>query len=635
MCIPKIASRANSSSARRSVGEWLPVLGLVVLFVGLLAGLLVGPALAVGEKAGTKASKQKWLRLDTANFTVFSAANEDITRQVGRDLETLRAVLSFWLQGEEVHSPVPTYIYVFAGDPTFMPYKKGLRGDPKGVAGYFISHTLGNYVALDGSPQSDPSRVVYHEYLHYFTANNLPGVPLWFNEGLAEFYSTFQADGDKVLLGEGVKHHQRWLSSHPEFDLERLFSVTHKSSDYNEGSRRGGFYAQSWAMVHYLMAGSPERSQQLIRYLELVVDGVDPEEAFGQAFETDFRTLERELESYLSKPNLPGFRLSVQGLGASVREGELSRMPRAEALYRLGDLMTFADMRHPEDARAHFLEALDLDPQHGSAWAGLGFLEDQAESYDDARGYYERALELDPQDFRIHYLYGRNLLEPWTGRRLTEADLRGEPGEMITAARQAFERSLRLNPDFPEAWVGLGAAWALEPEPTGQGLDALRQARRLLPSRGDVVFNLAMAYARVGRRDEARAVIRHDLTRLGDDEMVREATEAVLRADLEHASALLEEGRVEPAQAILERIIDATTDPTWRLDLQRQLENMRTVTSYNRQVERFNEAVSHANGGRHEEALSVLEELLEEDLNAELERRARDMQRQLQARTRR
>jgi tetratricopeptide (TPR) repeat protein len=554
---------------------------------------------------------------------------------VGQDLETLRAALSSWLEGEEVHSPVPTTVYIFADDRSFLPYKQGVRGDAQGVAGYFVSHPLGNYVALDGSPHADPSRILYHEYLHYFIANNLPGVPLWFNEGLAEFYSTFEARGDRVELGRPLEHHLRWLSRYPELSLGELFAVGVESDEYNETSRRGGFYAQSWALVHYLMVGNGERSEQLIRFLEQVVAGVEVEDAFQRAFDTDYRTLERELEAYLSKPSLPGLQLSVAGLKAAVVPGTVTELPRAESLYRLGDLLAYAAPRRAAAARSHFLGALELDPRHGEAWAGLGYLEDQAESWDDARGYYERALELTRGDFRIHYLYGRNLLAPYTGRRLTAAELEGRAEKEISAARRAFQVSLDLNPDFPEAWVGLGAAWALEPEPSERGLEALRRARRLAPSRGDVVFNLAVTYARLGRRDQARAVIERDLARLGDEHMVEAATEAVLRADLEHASDLLEAGQVEQALALLEEVSELTTDPIWRLDLQRQLENVRSVERHNRQVDRFNAAVQQTNSGRYREAQAAVEELLEEDLEPQLERSARDLLEQLRARNRR
>ena len=57
-----------------------------------------------------------------------------------------------------------------------------------------------------------------------------------------------------------------------------------RSPDYNEGARRGVFYAESWALMHYLMLGNPARMAQLRRYLVAVKDGLEPEPAFKAAF---------------------------------------------------------------------------------------------------------------------------------------------------------------------------------------------------------------------------------------------------------------------------------------------------------------------------------------------------------------
>ena len=36
--------------------------------------------------------------------------------------------------------------------------------------------------------------------------------------------------------------------------LHELFAVTHNSPQYNESTRQGMFYAESWLLTHFLMA---------------------------------------------------------------------------------------------------------------------------------------------------------------------------------------------------------------------------------------------------------------------------------------------------------------------------------------------------------------------------------------------
>lgn len=547
-----------------------------LLLAFVICGLLAPPVLAeAGTEAGTRASKQKWLRLETDNFTIYSAAGEWQTRQAGRNLEALRGMLSFWAEGKEVYSPVPTFIYVFSGDRAFKPYKEGLRDDSSSIGGFFLASRTGNYAALDGSHPGNPTGILHHEYLHYFTFNNLPNAPLWFHEGLAEFYSTFEVDGDEVVLGRAVDHRLVSLRADAEIDLEMVFQTTRHSPEFDEKSRRTDFYAQSWGLVHYLMTGNETRSQQLMHFLRWMEEGADQQEAFARAFDIDLETLGREVEAHLAQQRLPGFRLSIQDLGESAKVKALERLPREEVLSELGWLSFYSAWKHPDKARAHFLEALEVNSQHAFASAGLGFLAARTEAYEEARRHYQRALESDSQDFRIHYLYGRSLLDPWTELELSAEDLAGKAGEELAAARSAFERSLSLNPDFAEGWARLGSAWSKELKPDLRGLEALQKARRLLPDRSDVLRDLAVTYARLGHREQARGVIQHDLVPLGDEEALEAARAAVLRADFAHADELMEAGQGEQAIALLEEILAQTTDAEERRELEDRLETLR------------------------------------------------------------
>ena len=65
--------------------------------------------------------------------------------------------------------------------------------------------------------------------------------------------------------------------------LRELKAVDHTSGVYNEGDRRGVFYAESWALMHYLMLGNPIRTTQLRDYLLRVKNRVAPEQAMRVA----------------------------------------------------------------------------------------------------------------------------------------------------------------------------------------------------------------------------------------------------------------------------------------------------------------------------------------------------------------
>ena len=83
--------------------------------------------------------------------------------------------------------------------------------------------------------------------------DNVPGAPLWLNEGLAELYGSMQFSGGEAVLGAPLTHYIRLLRQTGVAALSTLFSIGTSSPHYNEQDKSGIFYGQSWALVHYLM----------------------------------------------------------------------------------------------------------------------------------------------------------------------------------------------------------------------------------------------------------------------------------------------------------------------------------------------------------------------------------------------
>ncbi len=136
-----------------------------------------------------------WQEMETENFIVFSNLDDSATKEIGLDLERLQAVLEEIFPRAEFDSPLDTLIFIFKDRESFEPYAL-----PGGQSGYFAPHKHANFAAVVGSRPSDTLPVVYRQYLHDVVNNNVPQVPLWFKHGLAEIFSTFQADGSMAQV---------------------------------------------------------------------------------------------------------------------------------------------------------------------------------------------------------------------------------------------------------------------------------------------------------------------------------------------------------------------------------------------------------------------------------------------------
>src|SRR6185436_12058862 len=179
--------------------------------------------LAVVAQNTPVAAKDTWVSLRTKNFSMLGNASEKDIRRVAVKLEQFREVFTNLFPNTRFNSPVPTTVVVFKSDSSYGPFK------PKpDVAGYFQSGEDVNYITLttEVRGEQDPFRVIFHEYTHLMVNNTFANAPLWFNEGLAEYYSTFSiTDDQKIVLGNPIGHHVFLLRENKMLPLKTLFEV--------------------------------------------------------------------------------------------------------------------------------------------------------------------------------------------------------------------------------------------------------------------------------------------------------------------------------------------------------------------------------------------------------------------------
>lgn len=432
---------------------------------------------------------QEWHEIRTANFRFFSNAGRNATRRVAADLEELRAVLAE-LTDYDLQSPFPTLIYVFKSDKSFVPFKTLYRGRPATVSGYFIGTENANYIALNAA-SANASAIVYHEYVHHVSNINLWYLPLWFSEGLAEVYESFAVDGDTVYIGLPILRHIAVLRRTSLIPLDQFLAADRESELYNEADRKGIFYAQSWALVHYLMLGNEERRQQLYLYLQMLARGTPENVAFAETLSTDYKTLARDLRAYLRGLRFPWIETSTD-IDLD-RDFAIREMPYAEVLYRLGELL---GAQRPERAErtTYFEKSAEIDPDYGPPLSALAVEAEGRADWEAARRLHEHASKKSPDDPMVFYRWGE-----FARRR----------GGDYQQAAAILMRSTELDPTFAPAWAALAAVYADAGVTSEEAIEAARIAYSMRPSDTSAARDLVRLYLRLDRRTEAVALIEH------------------------------------------------------------------------------------------------------------------------------
>jgi hypothetical protein len=551
--------------------------------------------------------RDSWIRLETDHFVVFSNAGERVARRTATNLERLRGVLSQVASGTQLSSPQPMYIYLFSSGPALAPYRPVYNGKLMEVDGYFYSREDAEYMVLRADAGEATDSILYHEYLHYVLRNNFANLPVWFNEGLAELYATFQAAGDHADIGRASANHIRWLRENSLIPLAQLFAMDRTSKDYNEGYRRGVFYAESWALVHYLLMGNEARSAQTGQFFREMAHGAAAPEAFRRAFNTDTATLEKELRDYVHRSLFNYKRVAVAP--ESKIEARVQPLTWPETLARLGDLLMLGDPLQFPEAEKHYRQALAAQPGYGPALGGICRIESGQGR--PAAGCFEQAAQAAPNDFTIQYEYARVLLTQ------PEVD-----DVSVLKARAALSKAVELQPQHGQAWVRLAYTLtykqALEPD----DLRAFETAHRLAPNDPAGTGNLVLAYARLGQRDRAAKVIEKEIVPGGNKEEIARAWQAWLREGSVQVETLVQHGKLEEAVPLLQELVRrAPADQT--SSLRDNLAEVQNVLDHNRWVRRYNEAVALVNAEKLEDGRAILQDLAANAPNPEKAESAR------------
>jgi len=521
-----------------------------------------------------RAQEAGWAVAETPHFSLYGDIGTAAVMKAATDLEHLRSTLFEIAPRGRFHASVPFRVYLFRDSHDLAAYAPTSGPGGAADAGFLVPHEHGVYGGvLWASEGGEASRFLYKQYVLWVLHANLPELPAWLHQGLAEYYSSFRIKGDEAQLGLPVREHLNYL---------RFFVPVQESEDEREDAEersaldRVQIHARAWALVHYLVLGSEETRRELLIYVRRVVGGGDPDATFEEVFGASRSEVEERLPEYLAQGTMKYVRLKLSTLETPDVHG--APLPAAEREYRLADLLLHARPEAASLAREHLANALALDPEHGPAHAALGWLAARSGDPDAALREYRKAQQLAGDDFLIEYLLGDCLLASLGHRRPESA----EELATLRSAEEALLRSTELNPAFPGAWERLGYAYNLEPKGVADAVAALERAIELSPSRMDVALNLLLAYARVHDVKAADALLAQLSSRGADEATLARAREVRLRLALYEVNLLLRHDALDDAVALLAKIRAATKDPALAELADGQLQRVARAEAHNR-----------------------------------------------------
>lgn len=495
--------------------------------------------------AGRALAKDTWINVRSKNFNLIGNASEKEIRGVAAKLEQFRETFRLLFPKAKFDAAIQTNVVVFKSASAYKPFKPK-RADGKinqNVAGYFQAGEDLNYITLSTEGgKEDTYGTIFHEYTHFLVNTNLgrSEIPPWFNEGLAEFYQTFKIEGDqKVTLGDIQPEHLYLLQQTKLIPLKTFFEIDNYSLSQNGNHSRSIFYAQAWALIHYLyQANDGKNSDGLGKFLALVLNKVEPEKAFQEAFQTDFATMEKVLKKYVEQSRYMTRIFTFDKKLTFETEMKTVSLSESEANAYLGDLLYHT--HEYADAESYLEKALALDANSTMANTSYGLVKMRQRKFAEAKNYLEKAVASDGRNHFAHYNYAYVL----SREDMNESGFVSEfASEKAVLMRRSLQKAIEIKPDFAESYRLLAFINLVNGENLDESINLLRKGLSYQPGNQDYALLIAQIYLRQEKFAEAKGIA-EKLAKTASEQYMRANAESILRAI----------GEVETAKANYEKM---------------------------------------------------------------------------------
>jgi hypothetical protein len=258
----------------------------------ILVLLLVAPP-AIARAGDQSPAPPAMPGFDTRYYLIYSDLPEDAVREAAVRMthmaEEYRARTADF--SGEIREKMPFYLFSTAA-------KYYAAGGRQGTAGFYNGVAL---MAVAGRQFNGGTwHIVQHEGFHQFAAAVISrDLPIWVNEGLAEYFGEAVYTGDSFV--SGVIPGWRMMRLRDEMDKGKLMNVqdmTRLSHEQWNAQLSLANYDLAWSMVQFLAHGENGRYQRAFgRYMWLLSHNTPPNEAWAQTF-GDSRGFQQNWEAY-------------------------------------------------------------------------------------------------------------------------------------------------------------------------------------------------------------------------------------------------------------------------------------------------------------------------------------------------
>lgn len=507
--------------------------------------ILATVLLCCAPPAPARSDEPHWIRVNSSHFSVVTDADEKHGHDVVVHFEQMRSVFGQLLARTRVNMSEPIDIIALRSDEEYSKVVPTRPGQAIS-SGFFLPGEDRDYFVLNLS-KDESWRAISREFAQVFLNYNYPPTQPWFDEGFAEYFSSLRLDNKQAQIGSDPESFTELLNTSTWLAIPELFATRPDISAAQTSSHHTIFYAQSWIVMHYLLAQNklPETGT----YFDLVENQKLPvEEAMQKAYGMSSTQFGQALKDYfhsLAQPSAPpqkGAQPSAGGtqvlavtpddqIGSSTQQ-----LSEAEGQALLAE-MSVRLPEHREQAMQQ-LEAIagqaktdNVVARRGLAWARM-----EKKDFNGAVEELNSGASLNIKDPWLHYYLALV--------RLRAAQSAGGSTQGLPNMMQDLRLVIDWDPEFAEARNMLAMA-QLEGGGVHAAMDSMRPALQLAPRNQRYLLNMAQIYL-AGKNWDAATALLERLKSSPDSQVAKSAAEQLEGLPTLKKYGVLPQGQTSP-----------------------------------------------------------------------------------------
>jgi tetratricopeptide (TPR) repeat protein len=442
------------------------------------------------------ASTEQWVEVHSSHFTVITNDGEKQGRHILDQFERMRWVFHTMFPSMNTDPANTIQVFALKNQKSFEALEPAAylaKGQLK-LAGYFLRTQDKNYVLLrlDAEQEQHPYAIVYHEYTHLQLSGASEWIPLWLNEGLAQFFQNTDIRNKDVHLGQPSAEDLYLLRQSRFIPLPVLFKIDASSPYYHQEDKGSIFYAESWALTHMLEVNDRMNNTQHLRdYAVLLANHEDSLVAAEKAF-GDVKKLQSALESYIQSAQYREFILNSAAAPIDESSYTTRVLSPTDADAARADVL--ASVGRLQDAHSLLDAVLKADPNNVPAHETMGMLALRDHDETEALKWYADAVKLDSKSCLAQYYFAEISM------------LHGGSSD-DAAIESSLRKAIELNPSFAPAYNQLAMFYGTRRLHLDEAQKLIVKAVNLDPSQLAYRMNAASVLATAGDYAGAQKVL--------------------------------------------------------------------------------------------------------------------------------